>query len=258
MKAALTLAVGLLLCTLACEGGEPNSHVSGSRHARAKRRASGTCTDEQVAEFYREFDESACEDDRLDSLVDDVIGSVYPGLPFDEDAADELAQILPTFCSDCIGPEDKLLSQCTPDSDDNFTTPEELESNRRVCATNEDYFCLVGQDKLSSLLTLQSAVVCVGEWRTQPDQYDCSSSCKEAFDTLIDEVGCCITAVMNVAIEDQNADIADYYPLCGLEDPGECSPSYAESDEDGGVQMAATTGLIIALVSIAVVAIQIT
>lgn len=213
---------------------------------------SGTCTLEPVVEFFATVNDSVCENDtdRLDPLLEAVSESLFSGQPVDEDAADELAELLPTICSDCFGPTDKLLSVCTPDFGDNFSTPEEIVDQRRLCATNEDYFCLLAQDRVSSLFTLQSAALCVFAWLSQPDQdYVCPSTCTLALDTLIDEVGCCTSTIMSIILDDQSRDIAEYYTLCRIRGPEECLPSYAESQEDSGVTMAATTGLILALVS---------
>ncbi len=71
--------------------------------------------------------------------------------------------------------------------------------------------------------------------------YTCLSTCQDAYESVINDIGCCINGFLNSFLFFNNITIQDYYSVCQIQDPGDCTTTFL--DQSGGTITTVAKGL---------------
>ncbi len=237
MRADVLLTVGLLLCSVGVAVSDSMSRVS---------QRQDNCTQEQLDVFDNSLDPMCGR--KISRLFEQVEGTLYirlffPDPPLPNTTA--IKQLIEEACTDtCVGLYKDLFMECTPTEEQGFESVEGLSDDFDfLCGTNGDDYCpLQLAMNLTDDQALNTALLCLSKWQ---NTLTCNSTCRYAFDRVIEDVGCCAHALSDFRLTDSVALTAEsFFSDCDIRDPGACSTTDGGIvTTDGGIVTTATIGL---------------
>ncbi len=246
MRLTLFLATALFLCSVGFAVSEPLSQISGLQHILTKRQTA--CTQEDYETFNSTFDPMCIANSNLlgqraTELLNSSMGAEEP----DQELIDEVDQLIEKVCTDtCIGGLYDLLQKCEDDFGDlSFI----LDTFIYLCSFNERFFCVLAVNEITDVQAYATTIGCPFGWLNSTN-YTCPSECQNAYETVINDIGCCTNAYLDLILSGYNVTIHDYYSVCQIQDPGDCSAKFL--DDSGGTFTSAAKGLSVLMVLIGI------
>ncbi len=208
----LVLIVILISSLLLCGAQETDSYLP--RPAPPP----NNCSLDRIREIHSRMD-PLCGNNS-ERLADIMPEAVHPHKHLSPAQAKEMADLIEEVCSDrCGGTIYQLYTEC-------FPTDIEMELSARMyaglCGSNGHIRCGLLPLHSRNDKSYQHYAACAVQSAAWPDR--CPTGCKEAFEGVINEHGCCTTNLFDDLFSYlANGTATEFFSLCEIEDPGFCT-----------------------------------